>query len=145
MANSRHDAQLLSLAVVSGLGVAFTLGSTPAGGQEVKMQHPVSATFAFQLEQIPKSAKLEVLLTGIKSACPKANQPQGSAEILVNGSKVQSFSLGPAGVGKSHRIAANLEPAVLKKQNTVEVKGKVCEAGNYEEVKIGEVVVRSEK
>jgi hypothetical protein len=147
MVNSRHDARLVSLAAVSALGVAFTFGSTPARGQEaaVKMQHPVAATFAFQLAEIPKSAQLEMLVTGIKSACPKADQPQGSAELLVNGSRVKSFSLGPTGVGASHRITADLPPAILKKDNSVEVKGVRCEAGNFEEIKIGEIVVRSGK
>ena len=104
----------------------------------------IAATLAFQLAEIPNPAKLEMLVTGIDSACPLPNLPQGSTDLLVNGHRVTSFTLGPSGIGHIYRVMADLEPSMLKRgDNTLVLKGLPCTLGNFEVVKISDVVVRS--
>ena len=105
----------------------------------------IVATLPFQLTEVPRPAKLEMLVTGIASACPLVGQPQGATALIVNGRDVTSFTLGPSGVGHTSRIVADLDPAVLKTgENTLVLRGAPCTLGNFEVVKISDVVVRSQ-
>jgi len=170
MVNSRY-VRLVSLATVFTFGVTLTFGCgaarmeqaagmeelpRQAGDIKVPLDSPVqiasarkgpstiAATLAFQLAEIPNPAKLEMLVTGIASACPLRDQPQGSTELLVNGRRVNSFTLGPSGVGHTSRVMADLEPSALKRgDNTLVLKGAPCTLGNFEVVKISDIVVRS--
>ncbi|MGH6802552.1 MAG: hypothetical protein ACREC3_04205 [Methyloceanibacter sp.] len=109
-----------------------------------KAPSTIASTVAFQLPAVPNPAKLELLVTGIEAACPLDGQPQGATELLVNGRDIASFTLGPSGIGRSHRVTANLEPSVLKAgENTLVLKGAPCTLGNFEVVKVSDVVVRS--
>ena len=93
---------------------------------------------------VPNPAKLEMLVTGIDSACPLPNLPQGSTDLLVNGNRVTSFTLGPSGIGHTYRVIADLEPSMLKRgDNTLVLKGAPCTLGNFEVVKISDVIIRS--
>jgi hypothetical protein len=104
----------------------------------------IAATFAFPLAEIPNPATLETLVTGIASACPLPRQPQGSTELIVNGQQVKSFTLGPSGIGHTYRVMAALEQSMLKRgDNTLVLKGAPCTLGNFEVVKISDVIVRS--
>lgn len=104
----------------------------------------ISSTVAFRLAAIPNPAKLEMLVTGVEPACPLRGQPQGTTELLLNGHEVTSFTLGPSGVGRTYRVAADLVPSVLKAgDNTLVLKGAPCTLGNFEVIKISDVVVRS--
>lgn len=104
----------------------------------------ISSTVAFRLSAIPNPAKLEMLVTGIEPACPLRGQPQGTTELLLNGHKVTSFTLGPSGVGRTYRVTADLAPSVLKAgDNTLVLQGAPCTLGYFEVVKISDVVVRS--
>ena len=170
MVNSRC-ACLVSLATVFALGVAFTVGCSAGrmervadmgelprqtGDIKVPLDHPlqivsaqkdpsaIAATLPFQLSEIPNPAKLEMLVTGISPACPLPTQPQGSTELLVNGRQVKSFTLGPSGIGQTYRVMADIEPSMLKRgDNTLVIKGAPCTLGNFEVVKISDIVVRS--
>ena len=109
-----------------------------------KSPSTIASTLAFQLPVVPNPAKLEMLVTGIDSACPLASNPQGATSLLVNGREVTSFTLGPSGIGHTYRVTADLEPTVLKAGgNTLVLKGTPCTLGNFEVVKISDVVVRS--
>ncbi|MDP2603145.1 MAG: hypothetical protein Q8S00_11200 [Deltaproteobacteria bacterium] len=104
----------------------------------------IASTVAFQLAAVPNPAKLEMLVTGIESACPLHGQPQGATELLVNGHQVTSLTLGPSGIGRTYRVTADLAPSVLKAgDNTLVLKGAPCTLGNFEVVKISDVIVRS--
>lgn len=103
----------------------------------------IASTLAFQLPVVPNPAKLELLVTGIDSACPLEGEPQGSTTLLVNGHEVTSFSLGPSGIGRTYRVTADLEPTALKAgSNTLVLKGAPCTLGIFEVVRINDVVVR---
>lgn len=109
-----------------------------------KAPSTIASTLAFELPVVPNPAKLETLVSGIDSACPLEGQPQGATYLLVNGREVTSFTLGPSGIGRTYRVTAALEPSVLKAGNTTLVlKGAPCTLGNFEVVKISDVVVRS--
>lgn len=104
----------------------------------------IASTLTFQLAVVPNPAKLEMLVTGIDSACPLDSQPQAATSLLVNGRDVTSFTLGPSGIGRTYRVTADLEPSVLKAgDNTLVLKGAPCRLGNFEVVKISDIVVRS--
>ena len=104
----------------------------------------IASTLAFRLATVPDPARLEMLVTGIEPACPLHGQPQGTTELLLNGHAVTSFTLGPSGIGRTYRIAADLAPAVLKAgDNALVLKGAPCTLGNFEVVKISDVLVRS--
>ena len=54
------------------------------------------------------------------------------------------FTLGPSGVGRTYRVAADLAPSLLRTgDNTLVLKGLPCTLGRFEVVKISGVVVRS--
>jgi len=109
-----------------------------------KAPSTIASTLSFQLPVVPNPAKLEMLVTGIESACPLEGQPQGATSLLVNGREVTSFTLGPSGIGRSYRVTAALEPTVLKAgSNTLVLKGAPCTLGNFEVVRISDVVVRA--
>jgi hypothetical protein len=102
----------------------------------------VAATLPFQLQTVPNPARIEMLVTGVSSACPLTTQPQGATELIINGKRVSSVTLGPSGVGYSHRISADLEPAILRPgENTLVLKGTPCALGNFEVVRINDIVV----
>ena len=103
----------------------------------------LASTVTFQLASVPNPAKLEMLVTGIEPACPLHGQPQGTTELLLNGHEVTSFTLGPSGVGRTYRVAADLAPSVLKTgDNTLVLKGAPCTLGNFEVVRISDIVMR---
>src|SRR5438128_11856221 len=135
MVNSRCE-RLMSLATVFTLGVAFTCDCRAArmqqatgmqelprqtGDTKIPLDSPVqvasatkgpvtiAATLSFQVAEVPNPAKLEMLVTGISSACPLPTQPQGSTDLTVNGRQVKSCTLGPSGVGHTYRVMADLE------------------------------------
>ena len=104
----------------------------------------IISTLAFRLQQVPNPARLEMLVTGITSACPLDGYPQGATSLIVNGRDVSVFTLGPSGVGHTSRVTADLDPAVLKiGDNSLTVKGLPCTLGNFEVVRISDVVVRT--
>ena len=106
----------------------------------------ISATLPFKLAEVPRPAKLEMLVTGIESACPLHGQPQGATALFVNDRAVSSFTLGPSGVGRTSRVMAELEPEMLRTgENTLVLKGAPCTLGNFEVVKISDIVVRSQR
>ncbi len=172
MVNSRR-ARAVSLGVVLTLGTVLAWGGSAAKMEEAagmaelprqtgdiklpvdspfqiasarKGPATIASTLAFQLAVVPNPAKLEMLVTGIKSACPLDNQPQGATALLVNGREVTSFTLGPSGIGRTYRVTADLEPSVLKPgNNTLVLKGAPCRLGNFEVVKVSDVVVRSSR
>lgn len=170
MVNS-HSARPVLLAIVLTLGAALAWGCSTARMEEAagmmelprqtgdvkvplasgvqiasarKKPSTIAATLGFQLAAIPNPAKLEMLVTGIDSACPLQQQPQGATSLLVNGREVTSFTLGPSGIGRMYRVMADLDPSVLRAgDNTLVLKGAPCTLGNFEVVKISDVVVRS--
>jgi len=170
MVNSRR-ARAVSMAIVLTLGAVLASGcgaakmEQAAGMMELPRQtgdiklpvdspfqiasarrnpSTIASTLTFQLPVVPNPAKLEMLVTGIDSACPLAGQPQGATSLLVNGREVTSFTLGPSGIGLTYRVTADLEPTVLKPgSNTLVLKGAPCTLGLFEVVKISDVVVRS--
>lgn len=104
----------------------------------------IASTVAFKLAAVPNPAKLALLVTGIEPACPLHGQPQGTTELLPNGHEVTSFTLGPSGVGRTYRVLADLVPSALKAgDNTLVLKGAPCTLGNFEVIKISDIVVRS--
>ena len=104
----------------------------------------IASTVVFRLAAVPNPAKLELLVTGIEPACPLHGQPQGVTELLLNGHEVTSLTLGPSGIGRTYRVAADLAPSALKAgDNTLVLKGAPCTLGNFEVVKISDVIVRS--
>ena len=163
--------QLTLLITVFILGAVFTWGCSTAkmqqaagmqelpqqaGDTKIPIDNPIqiasagkdpatiAATLPFQLAEVPNPAKLEMLVSGISSACPLPTQPQGRTDLLLNGNRVKSFTLGPSGVGHTYRVMADLEPSMLKRgDNTLVIKGAPCTLGNFEVVKISDVVVRS--
>lgn len=63
---------------------------------------------------------------------------------MLNGHEVTSFTLGPFGIGRTYRVTADLAPSVLKTgDNTLVLKGAPCTLGNFEVVKISDVIVRA--
>lgn len=120
------------------------------GDTRVPMSGPIQianafpANLVFDLQAIPTAAKLEILVTGVLAACALPSEPQGRTNLLLNGRDVSSFTLGPSGEGRTYRVVADLEPAVLRVgRNSIVLQGAPCSYGKFEQVRINDVVVRS--
>ena len=89
----------------------------------------------FRLVEMPKTAVLEVIATGIAPACPVTGQPQGSTAISINKHSVTRFTLGPEGKGRTYGIKADLDIGTLRiGDNLLEITGTMCSLGRYEVV-----------
>src|SRR2546430_9680979 len=60
----------------------------------------VSLTLPFQLAEVPKAAKLEMIVSPLETACPLARQPQASTRISLNNQPLTEFTLGPDHLGQ---------------------------------------------
>ena len=74
--------------------VAFTIADARLRPQVV------SLTLPFQLAEVPKAAKLEMIVSPLETACPLARQPQASTRISLNNLPVTEFTLGPDRLGR---------------------------------------------
>lgn len=102
------------------------------------------ASFILDLATVPNPARLEMLVTGVVSACSLAEDPQGSTALIVNGRNITSFTLGPAGEGRTYRIESDLDPSLLRiGRNTLAFQGSPCSYGKFEQIKINDIVVRA--
>lgn len=105
----------------------------------------VSRTLPFTLKEVPRSAKLEMVVVGVEPACPLAAQPQGKTTLALNERPVSKFTLGPEGKGKAYLLAADLDPSILRVgENVLEVAGSACSFGRYEVVRFNGIVIAAE-
>ena len=96
----------------------------------------------FRLSEVPKAATLDIVATGVESACPITGQPQGSTTISVNKHAVTRFTLGPEGKGRTHRIKADLDTTKLHVgDNVLEIAGTQCTLSRFEVVKFNGIAL----
>ena len=87
------------------------------------------------LSEVPKAATLDIVATGVDSACPLTGQPQGSTTLSVNKHPVTQFTLGPEGKNRAYRIRAALDTTKLRLgDNVLEITGTKCSLGRFEVV-----------
>jgi len=102
----------------------------------------VSLALPFQLAEVPKTAKLEMIVSPLTTACPLARQPQGSTRISLNNQPVTEFTLGPDRVGQTHRVSAAVDVRFLRAgENVLQVNGAPCTLGNFEVVQFNGIAL----
>ena len=96
----------------------------------------------FRLSEVPKAATLDIVATGVDSACPLTGQPQGSTTLSVNKHPVTQFTLGPEGKNRAYRIRAALDTTKLRLgDNVLEITGTKCSLGRFEVVLFNGIVL----
>src|SRR2546425_642358 len=102
----------------------------------------VSLALPFQLAEVPKTAKLEMIVSPLETACPLARQPQASTRISVNNQSVTKFTLGPDRLGQTHRVSAAIDVRLLRAgENVLQVSGAPCTLGNFEVVRFNGIAL----
>lgn len=97
----------------------------------------------FDLPEVPKTAKLELLMTVVSYACGlKPSLPQGETYIKVNQGPVAYFSFSYHDQGKSYRTSVDVDPTLLRVgQNQLEIVGSRCQYGFFEVVRFNGIAL----
>lgn len=97
----------------------------------------------FDLPEVPKTAKLELVMTVVSYACGvKPGLPQGQTNISVNQKPVAYFSFSYLDQGQSYRTSVDVDPTFLRVgQNQLEIVGSRCKYGFFEVVRFNGIAL----
>lgn len=97
----------------------------------------------FDLSEIPKATRLELVMTAVTYACAlKPGLPQGQTHVRINEQPVAYFSFSYDDQGKSYRTAFDVDPKLFRVgQNKLEVIGYRCLYGNFEVVRFNGIAL----